>query len=168
MQVHRLDTTADDRPLDRNRELTRNWSPAEFERSYAPGKWTARQVLIHLAQTELGLGHRARMALTNRDYTAQPFDHEGWVARENAPSGAAALEALVGLHGMNQALFASLSRAEQATPFLHPDYGTLTVDWIVQLLASHLTHHVTHFEQIAGARGEMSDKPTGRRDQALD
>ena len=33
---------------------------------------------------------------------------------------------------------------------VHPDYGTLTFDWIVQLLDSHLAHHVTHIEQIAG------------------
>ena len=31
-----------------------------FDRPYAPGKWTARQVLIHLAQTELALGTRTR------------------------------------------------------------------------------------------------------------
>jgi DNA-binding winged helix-turn-helix (wHTH) protein len=166
--LQQLDTTADDQPLDRIRELTRNWSPAQFERSYAQGKWTARQILIHLAQTEIGLGHRARMALTNRDYTAQPFDQDAWVARETMLSGAAALEALVSLHAMNQALFASLSPAERATPFLHPDYGPLTVDWIVQLLASHLAHHVTQFEQIAGSRGEISGEPTGRRDQPLD
>jgi DNA-binding winged helix-turn-helix (wHTH) protein len=166
--LRRLDATADDAPLDRIRELTRNWSPAQFERSYAPGKWTARQILIHLAQTEIGLGHRARMALTNRDYTAQPFDQDAWVARENTLSGAAALEALVGLHAMNQALFASLSSTERATPFLHPDYGPLTVDWIVQLLASHLTHHVFHFEQIAGMGKEINDRSAEPRGQPLD
>jgi DNA-binding winged helix-turn-helix (wHTH) protein len=147
--LQRLDTTAPDRPLDRIRELTRHWSEAHFERSYARGKWTARQILIHLAQTEIGLGHRARMVLTTKDYTAQPFDQDAWVARETTLSGPAALEALVGLHGMNQALFASLSPTERAIPFSHPDYGTLTVDWIVQLLESHLRHHVAHFEQIA-------------------
>lgn len=144
-----LHTTAHDRPLARIRELTRGWTAAQFERSYAEGKWTARQILIHLAQTEIGLGHRARMVLTSRDYVAQPFDQNAWVARETSVSGPAALEALIGLHAMNEALFASLSPAERATPFVHPDYGTLTVDWIVQLLESHLAHHLVHLERIA-------------------
>jgi hypothetical protein len=39
--------------------LTRGWTAADYERTYAPGKWTARQVVTHLAQTELALegGH---------------------------------------------------------------------------------------------------------------
>jgi hypothetical protein len=111
-----MDTTPNDRPIDHIRELTRNWSPGQFERSYAPGKWTARQILIHLAQTEIGLGNRARMALTSPQYTAQPFDHEAWVARETSLSGQATVEALTGLNRMNQSFFASLSRAELSTP----------------------------------------------------
>ena len=59
------------------------WSPAEFERTYAPGKWSARQMLIHLAQTELALGTRARMALTTPNYAAQSFNQDEWMARES-------------------------------------------------------------------------------------
>jgi DNA-binding winged helix-turn-helix (wHTH) protein len=147
-----LTASGDDRPLDRLRTLTRDWTPEQFERPYAPGKWTRRQVLVHLAQTEIGLGYRARMALTNQDYTAQPFDQDAWLAREAALTGPAALDALAGLHAMNRALFASLSPAERATPFLHPDYGTLSVDWIVQLLDSHLAHHVAQLELMAPGR----------------
>lgn len=38
------------------RSTVEKWTDAQFERSYAPGKWSARKVLIHLAQTELALG----------------------------------------------------------------------------------------------------------------
>lgn len=157
-----MDATTQNRPVDRIRELTRDWSPSQFERSYAAGKWTARQILIHLAQTEIGLGNRARMALTSRDYTAQPFDQDAWVARETTLSGQAAVEALVGLYAMNQTLFASLSPAERAIPFMHPDYGWLTVDWIVQLLASHLEHHLAQLEQIARAEAIEIRSPQSR------
>ncbi|MEQ1912918.1 MAG: DinB family protein, partial [Vicinamibacterales bacterium] len=46
------------------------WTPEQFDRPLAPGKWTARQVLIHLAQTEMALGTRARMALTKPGFVA--------------------------------------------------------------------------------------------------
>src|SRR5215218_2478398 len=91
----------------RIRAIAGAWSPADFERSYAPGKWPARQILTHLAQSELALGTRARMALTTPGYAAQSFDQEQWMAREAALDGRAALDAFVALAAMNAALFAS-------------------------------------------------------------
>ena len=63
--------------IDRIAALADAWPADRFERSYAPGKWSARQILTHLAQTEIALGTRARMALTVPEYVAQPFDQEG-------------------------------------------------------------------------------------------
>ena len=125
------------------------WSPADFERSYAPGKWSARQILTHLAQTELALGTRARMALTTPDYVAQPFDQDTWIARESTTSGRDALDAFLALAAMNRALFASLSPADRATPLSHPEYGSLTVDWILHQMAGHQIHHLKQLEEIS-------------------
>jgi hypothetical protein len=130
-------------------ELARAWAPADFERSYAPGKWSARQILTHLAQSELALGTRARFALTTPSYTAQVFEQDHWMARESALPGPAALDAFVALAAMNQALFASLSPADRATAFTHPEYGALTVDWVVHQMAGHVIHHLKQLEEIA-------------------
>ncbi len=134
---------------ERIRTLTRDWTPAQFERTYARGKWTARQILTHLAQTEVALGNRARMALATPNYVAQAFDQDRWMARESAFSGREAAEALVAMSAMNRALFASLSPAERATPFSHPEYGALTVDWLIHQMAGHLIHHLKQLETIA-------------------
>src|SRR5215471_1954740 len=80
--------------VDRIGALVAHWNPAQFERSYAPGKWTARQILTHLAQTELALGTRARMALATPDYSSQAFDQNRWMARESTLSGSDAVAAL--------------------------------------------------------------------------
>lgn len=125
------------------------WSPADFERSYAPGKWSARQILTHLAQSELALGARARMALTTPNYTAQPFDQDTWMARESTLDGRAALDAFLAVGAMNAALFASLSPADRATTLSHPEYGSLTVDWILHQMAGHQIHHLKQLEVIA-------------------
>ena len=61
---------------ERIRSIASGWSPAQFDRSYAPGKWTARQILVHLVQTEIALGNRARMALAIPNYTAQAFEQD--------------------------------------------------------------------------------------------
>jgi len=81
--------------LERVEALTRDWTPAHFERSYAPGKWSARQVLTHLAQTELALGSRARMAVSTPAYVAQPFDQDDWIALDSRLGGREAVEAFL-------------------------------------------------------------------------
>jgi DinB family protein len=139
--------------LARVRSLTASWSARDFERSYAPGKWSARQILTHLAQSELAFGTRARMALAapKRDYVAQPFDQDQWIARETALDGREALDALLAMSAMNAALYGSLSAADRAAAFSHPEYGALTIDWLIHQSAGHLLHHLAQLETIASA-----------------
>lgn len=138
---------------ERIRSIVANWTPGQFERSYAPGKWTARQILIHLAQTEIALGNRARMALAAPGYTAQAFNQDSWMAIEasegSGASGEVAVAALLAMNALNRALFESLTPAERATPFSHPEYGALTVDWLMHQMAGHLVHHLKQLDEIA-------------------
>ncbi len=133
--------------------LVSGWTPAQYERWYAPGKWTARQILLHLAQSELAFGTRARMALSTPNYTSQPFDQDRWMALDASGtggiSGAEATAALVAMNAMNRALFARLSPPQRSTPFSHPEYGALTVDWLIHQMAGHILHHLAQFETIA-------------------
>src|SRR5262249_9583252 len=118
---------------------------------YAPGKWSARQILIHLAHSELAFGNRARMALAPpaRDYVAQPFNQDAWMARESAISGREPLDAFLDPGGTNAGLDASLSRADRDLAFSHPEYGALSVDWLIHQSAGHLIHHLAQLQTIA-------------------
>jgi hypothetical protein len=124
------------------------WTPAQFERPYAPGKWTARQVLIHLAQTELALGTRARMALTTPNFLAQSFDQDRWLARELGVTGPDAVNVFVALATLNLALYASLTPTDRQTTLIHNEYGPLTVDWIIYQEAGHQVHHLKQLRAI--------------------
>lgn len=124
----------------------------DLARSYAPGKWTAAQLLVHLAQAELALTNRARMALSEAEYVAQPFDQDRWLQRESTANAATALGAYMALRRMNLQLFRSLSAADRSKRFRHPEHGDLTVDWLLAMIAGHELHHLKHFEMIAGAR----------------
>jgi len=134
--------------VDRIHALTAGWPPDRFERSYAPGKWSARVILTHLAQSEIAFGNRIRMALSTPNYVAQPFDQDTWIARESRTSGADAAGALVALSRMNIALFESLSPNDRQTTLSHPEYGSLTVDWIIHQMAGHQIHHLVQLEEI--------------------
>ncbi len=140
--------------VDRIRAIASKWTPADYERSYAPGKWSARQILIHLVQTEIALGNRARMALSTPGYAAQAFDQDAWMTIESREaarggvSGEEALAALVAMNAVNRALFASLTEPQRAAPFTHPEYGALTVDWLIHQMAGHLAHHLAQLESM--------------------
>lgn len=133
---------------ERIRALVERWAVGLMERSYAPGKWTARQVIIHLAQTELALTTRVRFALTETDYQAQPFSQDDWIALDEATDAKTALDAYTSLRRLNVAMFRRLTPEQLATTFRHPEYGLLTVGWVLEQLAGHDLHHLKHLEQI--------------------
>lgn len=136
----------------RIRQIVSALGPAGLARSYAPGKWTARQLIVHLAQTELAFGVRARMALTTDDYVVQPFDQDRWLASEPPVEPEAALAAYEGMRALNLAFFRSLSSADLGRAFRHPERGPLVVRDLMLLLAGHELHHLKHLETIAAAR----------------
>jgi hypothetical protein len=135
----------------RIQSIVATMTPQHLARSYAPGKWSASQLLVHLAQAELALTVRARMALTQADYVAQPFDQDRWLEREAGTDAQTALAAYLAMRKLNLGLFANLSAADRAATFRHPEHGQLTLDWLLAMIAGHELHHVPHFETIAGS-----------------
>jgi hypothetical protein len=134
---------------ERIRDLVRDWDDARFERSYAPGKWSARQVLIHLAQTELALTTRVRFAVSQEGYTAQAFNQDDWVPIDAKLDARTALDAYTALRRMNAIMFRNLSQAQRDRQFTHPEYGSLTAAWVAAQMAGHDIHHYKQLVQIA-------------------
>ncbi|MBA3641816.1 MAG: DinB family protein [Acidobacteria bacterium] len=135
------------------RAIVETWSDAQFERSYATGKWPARKILAHLAQTELALSTRARFALTTDNYQAQSFDQDQWMPLDEHVDAATALDTYTTLRRMNLAMWRGLTDAQMKRPFFHPDFGEVSVAWIATQMAGHDIHHLKQFEQIAAAGG---------------
>ena len=127
------------------RNLPGGWTDAQWEMPTGPGKWTVRQVTIHLAQTELALGTRARMALTTESFQAQSFDQDRWLARELGISGPDALNVFIVLASMNLALYESLTDADREITLNHNEHGPMTVNWVIYQEAGHQVHH---FKQL--------------------
>lgn len=130
------------------RELVERWGEAHFERSYAPDKWTARQVIIHLAQTELALTTRVRFALSQKGYSAQAFDQDEWIAIDESADARTALDAYSSLRRLNLAMWTTLIPAQRERRFTHPEYGELTVGWVMAQLAGHDIHHYSQLTTI--------------------
>jgi len=133
---------------ERIRLLVSTWSDDAFEKSYAPGKWSARLILVHLAQTELALTTRARFALAQPGYTAQSFSQDDWMPIDDAADARTALAAYTSLRGLNLAMWKRLTREQLDRTFSHPEYGELTVGWIMAQMAGHDIHHLKQLQAI--------------------
>jgi hypothetical protein len=130
------------------RALLEKWSARQWERSYAQGKWSARRILIHLAQAELALTTRVRFAASQDGYVAQSFDQDAWLMLDDRADGPTALDAYTALRRLNLAMFKGMTPAQRKRRFTHPEFGTLTPDWVAAQLAGHDIHHLKQLKEI--------------------
>jgi hypothetical protein len=130
------------------RALVEKWTAERWEQSYAPGKWSARLILVHLAQTELALTTRARFAASQDGYVAQPFSQDDWLALDGHADGLTALDAYTALRRLNVIMFNGMTPEQRRRSFTHPEYGELTPEWIAAQLAGHDIHHLAQLERI--------------------
>ena len=135
----------------RIQEVATRLGPAGLARSYGPGKWTAAQVLAHLADAEMVIGYRLRQALTVDDFTIQPFDEQLWAKKYTQVDAAQAVAAFRALRDWNLALIRDLTPAELARPAYHPERGPEGVGQIVKMLAGHDLNHLSQLEQVLAA-----------------
>ncbi len=60
--------------------LLRRASPAKLRKRPAPGKWSAGEIVTHLADCEIALSWRMRQILGAPGTPLQPFDQDAWAA----------------------------------------------------------------------------------------
>jgi len=118
---------------------------------WAPGKWTARQVMVHVAQWEMILGVRLRYGVAAPDYVVQPMDQDEIMRLEgDVIDGPTAWAAFDGNRRMNLAFALSLSSADRKRKFVHPEHGEIDVDYVLVTLAGHAVHHFRQLAPLAG------------------
>ncbi len=119
------------------------------ERAPAPGKWCAREILCHLADTEVAFAFRLRQALAEPHHVIQPFDQERWAMNYNAYEAEAALGLFTAARNWNLKLMASLPADAFRRPLLHPERGEMTFRTLVETMAGHDLNHIRQIEAIA-------------------
>ena len=128
--------------------LVLKWPADRWERSYAPGKWSARRVVVHLAQIEMALTTRVRFAASQDGYVAQPLDQDAWMPLDDHADGPTALNAYTALRRLNVAMFKGMTPDQRQRTFTHPEYGQLTPEWVAAQLAGHDIHHLKQLEMV--------------------
>ena len=123
--------------------------PDGIERPYAPGKWNVRQILCHLADTELVFALDLRQTLAEEHHVVQPMDQDKWAANYDAYGARAALEVFTAVRKWNLALLAVVPPAAMSKPVTHPERGQLTCRTLVEIMAGHDLNHLAQIEAVA-------------------
>jgi hypothetical protein len=122
---------------------------ADVEKIPAPGKWSPRMVVCHLADCEIAFGFRIRQALAEPNHTIQPFDQDLWAKPYSSGkfSATLALEMFSVSRRWNTALLDSIGAEELKRPVTHPERGAMTLQTIVETMAGHDLNHIAQMER---------------------
>ncbi len=123
--------------------------PDAADRTPAPGKWSARQILCHLADTELAFAFRLRQALAEPHHVIQPFDQAKWAASYDAFEARAAVDVFGAVRKWNITLIETVPPATLSKPLTHPERGEMTFQVLIQTMAGHDLNHLRQLEGIA-------------------
>ena len=125
--------------------------PEKATVSPAPGKWSAAEIVCHLADCELVFGFRLRQTLAEDSPTIQPFDQEKWAATYPAIGTELALATFSAFRRWNLLLIAAALPAAANRPVTHPERGQMTFQTIVETMAGHDLNHLAQLQSIAAS-----------------
>ena len=125
-------------------------SDAQLSQPEAPGKWSIRQMLQHLADSELVWGYRLRMVLAHERPPLIGYDQDLWAERLRyaASDVAGALDLWSALRRADLRLLDGVSEADCARVGVHAERGEESVAHMVRMFAGHDLMHLQQLERI--------------------
>jgi hypothetical protein len=123
---------------------------AALRRPEAPGKWSAADVVQHLADSELVLGFRMRMILTEDRPPIQGYDQDRWAATLRYPEVPLdeARAQLRALRAANLRVLRRLGPSELARVGLHSERGPESLEHLMKLMAGHDLVHRRQIDRV--------------------
>lgn len=114
----------------------------------APGKWSVREIICHLADCEIVFAYRLRQALAEDHHVIQPFDQDKWAKVYAAYDAPAALAVFSSVRRWNIAMIGSLKPEAFAKRLTHPERGEMPYKELVETMAGHDINHLRQIEVI--------------------
>jgi hypothetical protein len=132
------------------KRLIRRAPAAKLRKRPAPGKWSASEIIAHLADGEIVTGWRMRQILGAPGTPLQAYDQDAWAAAGHYEKRDArkSLEQFRILREANIALLKSLTPEQRKQHGMHAERGVETIDHIVQMIAGHDLNHLGQVERI--------------------
>jgi uncharacterized damage-inducible protein DinB len=125
-------------------------SDEQVKQPEAHGKWSVRDVLQHLADSELVWGFRLRMALAQDRPPLVGYDQDLWASRLHYETADAkqALEQFAVLRRSNLNVLRGASEDDLQRVAVHAERGEQTIEQMVRLCAGHDLVHLNQVDRI--------------------
>ncbi|WP_411843297.1 YfiT family bacillithiol transferase [Salinicoccus sp. HZC-1] len=122
-------------------------SDDELSRTYRDGSWTVRQLVHHIADSQLNMYQRLKLALTDDGPEVPGFVQDEWaVLPDTALPVESSIKMLEGINARIVSLGKSLTEEQLDRYFVHETNGKITVATKIAKLAWHEEHHLAHIK----------------------
>ncbi len=119
----------------------------ELYKTYRDGSWNVRQLVHHIADSQLNMYQRLKLALTDDNPTVPNFIQDEWAVQ---PDTELPVESSIHmLEGMNERIVAlgnSLTEEQLERTLTHEVNGEITIATKVAKLSWHEEHHLAHIK----------------------
>jgi uncharacterized damage-inducible protein DinB len=131
----------------RLRETVDSLSDEELSKTYRNGSWTVRELVHHIADSQLNMFQRLKLALTDENPTVPNFDQDKWAVQPDTKLPVeSSIKMLEGINERIVSLAHSLTEKQLERSFVHQINGRITVATKVAKLAWHEEHHLAHIK----------------------
>lgn len=126
----------------------------------APGKWSIRQIMAHVADGELVGAHRMRAVIAEENPTLTAYDENAWArnldyARRKPKTS---LESFRRVRAENYELLKDLPESAFARSGEHTENGRMTLAQILEMYAQHAENHARQMQAIRELYQQVKEK----------
>lgn len=116
-----------------------------------PGKWSVRQIVCHLADSEMVASMRFRQTIAEENPTIQWYDEKAWAEKLDYSKKklSQAVESFRRARAENYELLKDLPEETFSRPANHSRFGSTTLLGLLKNYAEHVENHVV---QLRGVR----------------
>lgn len=137
---------------------------ARLAKRPAPEHWSVKEILAHLADSEMVFGFRLRLILGSNETPIQAFDQDVWAGYSNYAKQdiGLSLEAYTVNRERNLRLLKSLPAEMWEYWGMHSERGKETVTRVTEMMAGHDINHLDQVRRIL-APAPVRTRATRRR-----
>lgn len=131
----------------RLRETVDGLTDEQLAKTYRDGAWNVRQLVHHIADSQLNMYQRLKLALTDDNPTVPDFNEEKWAVQPDTELPVeSSIQMLEGINTRIVALGHTLTEEQLGRIFTHAVNGEIKVARKVAKLAWHEEHHLAYIK----------------------
>jgi len=133
---------------------------AELDYVPAPGKWSVRQILCHMADADIVAAARFRRVIAEEKPPLAPYDQDAWgrnldyATRKTVP----ALEMYRQIRAWTYELLSGLPESAFERNGIHSERGEMTLKEMLGIYARHAEKHAEQMRSVRAAYKESKNK----------